>query len=306
MVAITTEELLQEQLEAIGSQSGKAKQPRPVLPALGAGRLYNAQLQKLVRAVRKDINTHLVPLIKDLEPQYTADAAVNDAWPEEITRAFLLLSERWSSAQFLRAANDTAKQYVNRLNQNNSRKFQAQMKSIGINVFGDSLQVSNIVSSSIADNTRLIKTIPSQYLTNVESIVFSNMRSGLRPSAIVSQLSDQFGITQGRARVIARDQTSKANGELSKQRQEETGFEFFRWQTADDVRVRGDHDDIAEKDIGFGPGVYRWDNPPKNKKGQPIIPGLEILCRCVAIPIRTAQVIAFRRKEGLPPLKLAA
>ena len=297
MVAITSEELLVEQLEAITSGSQKTKEAKPVLPALGAGRLYNAQLQKLVRAISKDINTQLVPLIRDLEPQYVTDSAVTDAWPEDITRMFLFLSEKWSSPQFLKAANDTAKVYVDRLNQNNSRKFQRQMRSVGLNVFGDSPAVENILSASIADNTRLIKSIPDQYLTNVESIVFSNMRAGLRPSAITQQLSDQFGITQNRAKLIARDQTSKANGELSKQRQIDTGFEFFKWETAKDVRVRDPHAKLAKQDIGFGPGVYRWDKPPKNDKGETIIPGQEVQCRCVAIP-QTPRNVAEAKKKN--------
>jgi SPP1 gp7 family putative phage head morphogenesis protein len=297
MVAMTSEELLEEQLEAISSQPRKAKEAKPVLPAFGAGRLYNAELQKLVRAVSKDINTQLVPLIRDLAPEFVADAAATDAWPEDITRMFLFLSEKWSSPQFLKAANDTAKVYVDRLNQNNRAKFQRQMKAVGIDAFGQSPEVENILAASIADNTRLIKSIPDQYLTNVESIVFSNMRAGLRPSAIVSQLSNQFGVTQNRAKLIARDQTSKANGELSKQRQIDTGFEFFKWQTAEDSRVRDRHEDLEKQDIGFGKGIYRWDKPPKNEKGETIIPGQEIQCRCIAIP-QTPRNVAEAKKKG--------
>lgn len=296
MVAITSKELLEEQLEAITRQPRKTKEAKPVLPAFGAGRIYNAELQKLVRAISRDINTKLVPLIRDLAPQFVADAMVKDAWPEEITRAFITLSQKWSTPQFLKAANDTAKVYVDRLNQNNRRKFQRQMKGVGIDAFGQSPEVENILAASIADNTRLIKSIPEQYLTNVESVVFSNMRAGLRPSAIVNQLSDQFGVTKNRAKLIARDQTSKANGELSKQRQIDTGFEFFKWQTAEDVRVRDPHAKLAKRDIGFGPGVYRWDNPPKNDKGVPIIPGQEIQCRCISIP-QTPKNVAEAKKK---------
>jgi SPP1 gp7 family putative phage head morphogenesis protein len=297
MVAITSEELLKEQLEAAASGTSAAKEAKPVLPAFGAGRLYSAELQKLVRAVSRDINTMLVPLIRELEPRYVTDSAVNDAWPEDIASMFAALSAKWSSPQFIKAANDTAKVYVDRLNQNNSRKFQRQMRSVGLNVFGDSPEVENILSAAVADNTRLIKSIPDQYLTNVESIVYSNMRAGLRPSAITKQLSDQFGVTQNRAKLIARDQTSKANGELSKQRQEDAGFEFFKWETAKDVRVRDPHAKLAKQDIGFGPGVYRWDKPPKNEKGETIIPGQEIQCRCVPIP-QTPRNVAEAKKKS--------
>lgn len=298
-MAFSSKELAQEQLEAIAEQPRKAKQVKPVQPDKQAARKYNAQLQMLVKAIRKDINERLVPLIRNLEPQYISDAAINDAWPDDIMALFAQLKTRWSSPEFMGASNNVAKTFVKAMNTQNQKRFSKSVKSIGvtgIDVFGDSPNLQDILSASIADNTRLITSISEQYLGQVQSIVMSNMRSGLRPSAIVKQLSEQFGVSQRRAALIARDQTSKANGELSKQRQEDTGFQYFKWQTSDDIRVRDSHEKLENQDIGFGKGVYKWDNPPKNDKGVPIIPGSEINCRCVPIPITNRQVAENKRK----------
>ena len=299
-MAFSSKELAQEQLEAIAEQPKKLKQAKPVQPDKQAARTYNAQLQKLVRAIKKDINEKIVPLIKNLEPQYIGDAVVKDSWSDDIMSLFTQLKSRWSSPAFLGASKDIASVFVKSMNTQNSRRFSKAVKPIGvtgIDVFGDSPKLQDILSASIADNTRLITTIPTQYLDQVQSIVMSNMRSGLRPSAIVKQLSEQFGISQRRAALIARDQTSKANGELSKQRQEDTGFKFFKWKTSDDVRVRDTHEKLENQDIGFGKGVYKWDNPPKNDKGVQIIPGSEINCRCVAIPVTGRQVAENKVKD---------
>lgn len=299
-MAFSSKELAKEQLEAIANRPRKAKQVKAVQPDKQAARMYNAQLKKLVRAIKKDINELLIPLIKNLEPQYIGDSAINDAWPDEITSLFTRLKSKWSSPAFLGASKSVASSFIKAMNAQNSKRFTKAVKSIGvvgIDVFGDSPKLQDILSASIADNTRLITTIPEQYLNQVQSIVMSNMRSGLRPSSIVKQISSQFGVSERRAALIARDQTSKANGELSKQRQEDTGFQYFKWQDSDDVRVRDDHEKLANQDIGYGKGVYRWDKPPKNKKGVTIIPGSDINCRCVAIPVTSRQVAESKVKD---------
>ena len=206
---------------------------------------------------------------------------------------FQSIVDKWRSPAFSGAAKSISGDFVKAMNVQNSSRFAKAVKPIGvtgIDIFGDSPKLQDILSASIADNTRLITSIPEQYLNNVQSIVMSNMRSGLRPSAIVKQLQDQFGVTKRRAQLIARDQTSKANGELSKQRQEDTGFEYFRWVDSDDIRVRDRHEAIANKDVGYGKGVYRWDDPPKDEKGKPIIPGEPINCRCISQPVTSSQV----------------
>jgi len=296
------QQLLENQLEEITGQKRKLKNPKPVEAPKRAGISYNAQLQKLVRAVRNDINTKIVPMIVALEPQYVTDAAINDGWADQIMTVFVQLLQKWESPAFLTAANRTAEDFVNGVSQQNQRRFSRNTRAIGIDIFGDSPALQDLLEASTLDNTRLITTIPAQYLNQVQSIVMTNMRSGLLPRNIVGQLRNQFGVSQRRAALIARDQTTKVNGEISKTRQQGAGFEFFQWQTAEDSRVRADHAELEDEDIGFGPGVYRWDNPPKDDKGVRIIPGSAINCRCVAIPVSRVQVNEYRKSKGMKPI----
>lgn len=300
MPSFSSKDLAQEQLEIIAQQPKKLKQARPVQPDKQAARTYNAQLQKLIRAIRKDVQEQILPMVRNLEPQYIGDSAIKDAWPDDIMTLFAGLRKKWGSPEFLNASKGVASLFINSMNVNNRRRFTNSVKSIGvtgIDVFGDSSKLQDILSAAIAQNTQLITKMSDDYLNQIQTIVTGNMRAGLRPSAIVKQLSEQFGISQRRAALIARDQTSKASGELSKQRQEDAGFEYFKWRTSEDIRVRDDHDNISDKDIGYGRGVYRWDDPPKNKKGVPTIPGQDINCRCVAIPITGRQVAETKVKD---------
>ena len=58
------------------------------------------------------------------------------------------------------------------------------MKGFGIDIFGDDTSLQDYIDASIFDNTRLITSIPEQYLTQVESIVMTNVRAAITPSAL--------------------------------------------------------------------------------------------------------------------------
>ena len=92
--------------------------------------------------------------------------------------------------------------------------------------------------------------------------------------------------------MIARDQTSKINGELAEKQQKGAGFEYFQWIDSDDSRVRHRHSEIANKVTAYGKGIYRWDDLPLSDKGVPIKPGSDYQCRCIARPVSAREVKA--------------
>lgn len=293
---------LQESLEL----QPVSKEPKAVEPSKAAAISYNARLQQLVRAIKKDIDREIVPLVRNLAPQYTSDSFIElmndgeietfdvkvitkDGWVNDITNALGRLFTKWTGVAFEQLANQTANEFVRTADQVNQRKFNASMRSMGIDVFGSSPAIDEMLQAAVYDNTRLIQSIPAQYLKQVESIVMTNMRAGLRPSSITKQLMEQFGVTHRRAKLIARDQTSRINGDLNKQRQQDAGVKYFRWQTSDDERVRHKHTEHEEKVTKYGKGVYSWDNPPL-EDGKQVIPGSPINCRCVAIYIPERKV----------------
>ncbi len=282
----TSKDLLAQQLNQITER----RKLKPVEPALQLGISYNSDLQRIVREIQKDVNKSIVPLVRSLEPQYSNDSATvvtRDQWGEILAGALDALKARWNTSEFRARANRLASGFVRTANQVNE-----QRTDLGIDIFTGSTELNNYVQASIFDNARLIRSIPDQYLTQVESIVMTNVRAGGRPAAITKQLTKQFGITENRAKLIARDQTSKLNGDLTKMRQQSAGFEYFQWVDSDDQRVRDRHADIADKVTAYGKGIYRWDNPPLSSTGTPIIPGQDYQCRCIARPVSQQEVDA--------------
>lgn len=122
------------------------------------------------------------------------------------------------------------------------------------------------------NNVALIKSIADDQLDRVGEVLGTNY--GLRVEDLAELLEDEFSATKSRANLIARDQTSRLNGQLTKTRQESAGIDEYIWSCSQDERVRETH--LANEGKRF-----RWDTPP------PITghPSDDIQCRCTAFPL---------------------
>lgn len=251
---------------------------------------YNVKLQKLARAVKKDIDEVIMPLVRQYAPEYVQDSApivTADGWSDAMVRAVQFLAAKWVSPIVRQAVETIASDFVQSAMGYSERTMR---RTFGINVFQNSSKLQEYVKSATWQNANLISSIPVQYIEQVSNIVMTNMRVGMRPSYIEKALQQQFGVTQRRAKFIARDQTAKVTGEISKQRQVDAGFEYFMWVDSHDQRVRHRHREIANKVTAYGKGVYRWDNLPLSDKGEPIQPGQDYQCRCIGRPVLFTQV----------------
>lgn len=281
-----SKELLQLQLGA-----AKRSKPKGVKPDFSNGIRYNVELQKIVRSINADIKNRIMPLVKQLAPDYAADAdiVVADSWVDLLSAALSYVRYKWTSPQFKQLANSVATNFIRTADQSNRRRNE---RDFGINIYSDSQTLTDYMQASIVDNVRLITSIPEQYMTQVDSIVMTNIRAGGRPSAIAKSLQQQLGVTERRAKMIARDQTAKVNGDLNRMRQQSAGFSYFEWIDSNDERVRDRHRYLTDHVTAYGKGVYRWDNPPLSDKGIPIIPGSDYQCRCIARPVSQDEVDA--------------
>jgi len=250
---------------------------------------YYKRLMSLIEKVRRDIDLAIIPLIEKYEEQYATsmDGVTFDGWGDSISDAINLILDKYRNGFYKSLVNDIASQFVTSALAYADRK---NKRSFGIDVYQNSPKIRQYLEAATAQNSQLIQSIPEQYLNQVSNIVLGNMRAGLRSSEIISQLTEQYGITKRRAKFIARDQTAKVNGEISKQRQIDAGYEYFQWIDAHDSRVRHRHKVIATAKTQYGTGVYRWDDLPLSEKGERIQPGSDYNCRCIAKPMSTSKV----------------
>lgn len=117
----------------------------------------------------------------------------------------------------------------------------------------------------------LISSIPQKYLADIQSSVLLNIQKGLRSSALIKDLSEKYNISLNKAKVIARDQTSKMSLAITTAQAKDIGSDEFKFSTSGDERVRAAHRAADGKICKTGDSVYnlRYD----------------VMCRCVLIII---------------------
>lgn len=276
-------ELLESQLKAIGK-----KKPKPIKISAKSGIAYNVELQRLLGAIHKDVNSDIAPLIKSLAREYTADG-----WVSDVIKKIDELTNKWSGGLFNKYSKSIANKFVKSANKSNQTKFKREFPSFGVDVFADNAQLKEYLDLSSFDNVALIESIRDKYLGDVRATVVQNMRAGNRPDSIVSELMEKYEVSKRKAKMIARDQTSKINGDLSEKRMRSAGFEYFQWIDSKDSRVRDRHRAIADKVTKYGKGVYRWDDLPLSSDGKRIKPGDDYQDRCTARPVSQREVDKF-------------
>ena len=142
---------------------------------------------------------------------------------------------------------------------------------IGIDIYRSEPWLLPRMNNWIDYNTSLIKSIPTQYIGKVEAAIRNGVMAGASPRELQKEIKRLSGVTSARARLISRDQISKANADLTQYRQQDLGIKEYTWITSNDERVRPSHEAHANK-------VYKWSEPPANTGH----PGHDYQCRCIA------------------------
>ena len=154
----------------------------------------------------------------------------------------------------------------------NKAQFRRTVKSvIGVDPLTAEPWLRDMLSTTVTANVSLIKNIGEQTAVQVEQLVTTALRNGTGQDDLAGQIQERFNVSDRRATLIARDQVSKLNGDLTKQRQTDIGVRRYIWRTAGDERVRDSHEAHEGK-------TYDWNDPPADTGH----PGDDINCRCFA------------------------
>ncbi|ADG20385.1 phage head morphogenesis protein, SPP1 gp7 family [Paraburkholderia atlantica] len=218
----------------------------------------------------------VLPLLKRGEPEYSY---VADDMSEAFTRALDAALQGASRRVIERTharARMLARRMVEQCDESTTESLRASVNAaLGVDIQA-ALQMQSlggVLEAAQQANVALIKSIPQQYLDRVSTQVLTALQQGRRYGAIVEAIQKETDVTERRAKLIARDQTSKLNSAITEARQTALGIEEYEWVSSNDERVRESH---AENDGK----VFRWDSPPETGH-----PGHDVNCRCSARPI---------------------
>lgn len=266
----------------------KRKSLAAVHPNVGLEIAYRRALVRLVKAMHADV-------MRELRLAYAEDGpfpmAFDRASPRELQALMRNLGAKWNE-RFAKAAPELAEYFAKRAADRSSGALAGILKRAGLAVtFRLTSEVRDIVSAAVAENVTLIKSIPAQYLTQVEGHVMRAVQVGSDLKTLTKALTEQFGVTRRRAAFIALDQNKKATAVVQRVRQAELGVVEAEWMHSGG----GKHPRPTHVEAGRNRVRYKieegWLDPAINKR---IWPGTEPGCRCVAKPILPFEASAPR------------
>lgn len=234
--------------------------------------LVKQMTQQTIRDVRKLYDTHATDSAMDASIASQARILTN-----QLTAKF--------EALFSRRAKDLADSMVSASNKASKSALYTSLKELsgGLSLKTDlmSTSIRTVMTASVAENVALIKSIPSQFMTDVTGEVLRSITSGRGLADLVPALEQYEGVTIRRATNIALDQTRKAYNNINRGRMEAIGVRKFEWiHSGGGQKPRQEH-------IDMDGNVYSFDDPPiiDPKTGERGIPGQAINCRCSMRPV---------------------
>lgn len=254
----------------------KLKKPQKWLPPINLERQYDRLLRQLVKKLISEVKRGLIPelssIFKETKSSYK-DSKRSDDMLDILTAIIRFIKENLSSQiQLTIAEMEEIAREVSNFNEN---QFQKVNNSVfGIDIFIDQPFLKEQLELFSRQNVQLIKSIPEDSLDQMTADIERGLQEGKSFKDVSKEIQKRFDISKKRAKLIARDQITKLNSNLTRLRQESAGIKQYIWQTSGDERVRATHKANNGK-------KFSWDKPPE-KTGHP---GTDINCRCVAIPV---------------------
>lgn len=246
---------------------------KPVRPNVGIEASYRKALNKLLRQMHDSVMYWLKASYKSNEPVIAQDALPSSA----LRAAIRKLVRRWQK-HFNGMAPKLAKYFSTAVSKRSDAALQKILRQGGITVeFKMTRAQKDVLNATVNQNVNLIKSIPQQYLNNVEGMVMRSVQTGRDLGTLAKELQKQYGVTKRRAALISRDQNNKATSALTRARQVELGIKQALWiHSYAGKKPRPTHlrNDGKPFDV-----VKGWFDPSVKKF---IHPGELVNCRCVS------------------------
>lgn len=249
---------------------------RGVRPNAGVAAKYRKALTALIKQMHDETMAIIAPTYQENPPEMAADATPAN----QLSNAMRQLSSRWLS-NFDNLASRLGDYFATDVSDRSDIQLRRILKQSGFTVdFSMTPAMRDVIESVVHENVSLIKSIPQQYLNNVEGSVMRSVQAGRKLSTLTEELQSHYGVSRRRAELISRDQNNKATAALNRVRQTELGIEEAIWRHSHAGKVpRATHVKMDGKKYSVKEGMY------DSAEGRRIQPGELINCRCFSQPI---------------------
>lgn len=256
---------------------------RPTLPGVALQRAYLKKLDALVKKMSRSVSYWITAEYRRQEPEITQDVLPSRALADRLAKVM----KKWRR-EFNDGAEEVAKWFVNASSRHVNNSIRTALREAGFTVKARMTRAErDVLSSLIIENVNLIKSIPEQYFTQVQSLVQVAVQNGRDLGYLSEELENRYDITHRRAVVIARDQTNKATEQMSVARNKALGITQGLWiHTSGGKTYRKTHVEMNGKLFDLDKGLY------DSAVGHYIMPGEEINCRCTYRPVLSSMLPA--------------
>jgi SPP1 gp7 family putative phage head morphogenesis protein len=254
------------------------------------------------RSARAAYYRALMDQVRYLQAQTAklGDLAASGAERARVAQALALMSED-AKRRAAAAAPGVVRRFVDEVDRRNRERLESAIaRGMGVEFARviDTPEVQADMQMALTRNVGLVQSITERHLAAVGEAVAANYSGQAMPGgagSLMERLQQLGDLSDNRARLIARDQTSKLAGDLNASRQRAAGIEEYDWGTSDDSRVVGTPG--GRYPVASNPEVhgdhyerqgkrFRWDQPPPDGH-----PGQAIQCRCYARPVLNLETL---------------
>ena len=249
----------------------KAKAIRAIWPNAATRQRYQRRMVALIREMAASVEYWLEAQRKAEPPILASDASP----AKQMQFEFEKLSKRWQS-RFDDMAPKVAESFLKNQFKGTDSAMRQALRDAGWSIeFKLTAAMRDAFQAKLAENVGLIKSIPSQYLQEVEGIVMRNYAAGRDLKSMAAEIRGRYKVAANRAVLIARDQSNKANAAVQAARQAELGIVEGVWLHSHAGKTpRPTHVAMNGKRYLISKGM--WDSAVKKW----ILPGELIGCRC--------------------------
>lgn len=256
------------------SPTGRPIELGRAIPNAGVQAGYRKRLDAMVDDMDRSLGYWLSSAYRN-----SGVAVAMDATPaNEMRAAMRKMAQRWQK-RFDQGAKELAAWFAKSAGERSDAVLDATLKKAGFTVpFTMTDSMRNAYDAVIGEQVGLIRSIASQHLTRVETLVMQSVAQGRKLDVLTKQLAESYNVTKRRAALIARDQNNKATATFNRTRRLDLGITHARWKHSaagkvprpSHVKANGEIYEIAKG--MYLDGVWTW-------------PGHEINCRCFDTPI---------------------
>ena len=290
------------QLSAV-SGVARPRKRKPTLSAVranpGTAAAYRRKLDLLLGEMHNSVLYWLSAAYNQNEPNTTL--ANDEAPAAALSRVLQALARRWNK-NFKEAAPALAEYFATSTKDRADGALKLILKKGGFSVsFTMTPEVRDAFLATVGENVSLIKSIGTQYLSDVEQAVMRSVSAGRDLKSLYDEIGGKVDLrligkgrkpgesdksllarTRRRVALICRDQNNKATATITRVRQQNLGITQAVWMhSAGGKEPRPEHVAWSREHKRYDLKKGMW----SAKDQKYVWPGTAINCRCVSFPV---------------------